>query len=222
MTPNWSVPENIRCISTTRTGGYSQQEYSSLNLGDHVKDDQESVVKNRQLIKQDLQLPNEPVWLEQVHGSSVLSLGENMPTDFTADAAYTNEAGLVCAVLTADCLPVAFWDQAGEHIAVAHAGWRGLVNGVLENTLKTIPVENQKILCWMGPAIGPKKFEVGEDVVEQFLTIDEMHKNAFAEQNNKKYLADIYQLARNILIKHNVQNVYGTIPRQSSRRPRSP
>ena len=209
ITPKWPVLENIRCITTTRIDGYSLQEYSSLNLGDHVKDDVKNVEKNRQLIKQDLQLPNEPVWLEQVHGASVLSLGDKVPADITADAAYTNQTSVVCAVLTADCLPVAFCDQDGEHIAVTHAGWRGLASGVLENTLQAIPVANEKIMCWLGPAIGPKKFEVGEDVVEQFLTIDEMHKNAFTEQNNKKHLADIYQLARNILTKRDVQNVYG-------------
>ncbi len=209
ITPDWPVSENIRCITTTRTGGYSLQEYSSLNIGGHVKDDQESVVKNRQLIKQDLQLPNEPVWLDQVHGSFVLSLGENAPIDNTADAAYTNEASVVCAVLTADCLPVTFCDQSSEHIAVAHAGWRGLVNGVLENTLQTIPVENEKIMCWLGPAIGPKVFEVGEEVVDQFVAKDGMQKNAFVKQSNEKYLANIYQLAMNILTKHNVKNVYG-------------
>ncbi len=209
ITPNWPVPENIRCITTTRTGGCSLQEYSSLNFGNHVKDDATNVEKNRKIIKQDLQLPSEPVWLEQEHGSSVLKLGIDLAKNITADAAYTNEACVVCAVLTADCLPVAFCDQAGQHIAVSHAGWRGLVNGVLENTLQAMPVKNEKILCWLGPAIGPNKFEVGEEVVEQFVTIDEVHKNAFTEQNNKKYLANIYQLARNILTKHDVQNVCG-------------
>jgi YfiH family protein len=207
ITPNWPVPKNIQCVTTTRSGGCSPQKYYSLNLGGHIKDDPKHVEENRNLIKKDLQLPSDPMWLDQVHGSSVLSLDEN-PSNNTADAAYTNKAGVVCAVLTADCLPVTFCDRAGVHIAIAHAGWRGLVNGVLENTLQSIPVANEKIMCWLGPAIGPKKFEVGEEVVEQFVTIDEMHKNAFFEQINKKYLADIYQLARNVLTKHNVQDVY--------------
>jgi len=209
ITPDWPAPENICCITTTRKGGCSQQEYCSLNLGGHVKDIRESVVKNRQLIKLDLQLPKEPIWLKQVHGSKVLALGENIPVNYTADAAYTNKAGVVCAVLTADCLPVVFSDQAGEHIAVAHAGWRGLANGVLENTLQTMPVGNEKIMCWLGPAIGPKKFEVGEEVLEQFVSIDEIHRNAFIKQNNRKYLANIYQLAKNILGKNNVEDIYG-------------
>ena len=138
ITPNWSAPDNIHCVTTTREGGCSQQEYHSLNLGGHVKDNSENVKRNRQLVKQDLRLPSEPQWLEQVHGATVLTLEEQAPVDNTADAAYTNKAGVICAVLTADCLPVTFCDQAGEHVAVAHAGWRGLVNGVLENTLQTL------------------------------------------------------------------------------------
>ncbi|MGH1538554.1 MAG: peptidoglycan editing factor PgeF [Gammaproteobacteria bacterium] len=207
--PNWPAPKNIHCISTTRKGGCSQKEFSSLNLGDHVKDNSKSIKNNRQLIKKDLSLPTEPVWLKQMHGSSVLSLDNNIPVNKEADAAYTNEVGLVCTVLTADCLPVVFCDQAGEHIAVAHAGWRGLVDGVLENTLQVMPIDNIKIMCWLGPAIGPNKFEVGEEVVEQFVAADEKHQYAFVEQGNGKYLANIYQLAKNILAKHNVEAIYG-------------
>lgn len=209
ITPDWPVPDNIRCVTTTRTGGYSQHEYSSLNLGDHVKDDANNVYKNRQLVKQELQLPNEPVWLEQVHGSSVLSLSDKAPADNTADAAYTNESGVVCAVLTADCLPVVFCDQSGSYLAVAHAGWRGLLNGVLENTLRALPIDNAEIMCWLGPAIGLNKFEVGEEVTEQFVTKDSTHKNSFHAQNDTKYLADIYQLAKNVLSSNGIINIYG-------------
>ena len=199
IAPNWPAPENICCITTTRQGGCSPQEYHSLNLGGHVKDSVENVEKNRKLIKKDLRLPGDPRWLEQVHGATVLSLS-NMPlADNTADVAYTNETGVICAVLTADCLPVTFCDQAGKHIAVAHAGWRGLVSGVIENTLQTMPVMNEKIMCWLGPAIGPNKFEVGEEVLEQFLALNETHQNSFVEQGKGKYLANIYQLAKNIL-----------------------
>ena len=209
ITPNWPAPRNIRCITTTRMGGHSKKEYASLNLGGHVQDDFNNVEKNRALVKEDLQLPNDPVWLEQVHGSKVLELGNTMPKNNTYDAAYTKEANIVCAVLTADCLPVAFCDQAGEHIAVAHAGWRGLVNGVLENTLQAMPVENNRIMCWLGPAIRPDKFEVGEEVLEQFVSIDKQNQNSFIEKSNGKYLANIYQLAKNILAKYNIQEVYG-------------
>jgi YfiH family protein len=209
IAPNWPAPKNIRCMTTTRVGGYSQQEYHSLNLGDHVKDHQQNVENNRQLIKEGFLLPSEPAWLEQVHGSSVLSLGDKTPADNKADAAYTNEAGVVCAVLTADCLPVAFCDQTGEHVAVAHAGWRGLVNGVLENTLQTMPLANEKIICWLGPAIGSTKFEVGREVREKFIAIYSKHENAFQAQEKSKYLANIYQLAKNVLSSNGVKNIYG-------------
>jgi YfiH family protein len=207
--PTWPTPEDIKCVTTKRIGGYSQHVYRSLNLGDHVKDDKENVDQNRQLIKKDLQLPNDPVWLEQVHGSRVLHLAKDIPKHKTADAAYTSEVGVVCAVLTADCLPVVFCDQVGDHVAVAHAGWRGLIKGVLKNTLQTIPVANENIMCWLGPAIGSNKFEVGEEVVEQFLANNVTHENAFQKQSNEKYLANIYQLAINILSKYGVINIYG-------------
>jgi YfiH family protein len=210
IVPNWPAPKNIKCVTTTRTGGYSKQEYHSLNLGSHVKDDKESVLQNRHLILEDLKLPSEPIWLEQVHGSFVLNLAENSPMDNVADAMYSNKVGDVCAVLTADCLPVAFCDLSGEHISVAHAGWRGLENGVLENTLHTMPVVNEKIICWLGPAIGPDSFEVGEEVFERFISKNKTHKNSFIKKNNRKYLANIYQLAKNILASHKVQGIYGS------------
>lgn len=209
ITPTWSAPENIKCVTTTRAGGYSQHAYQSLNLGGHVKDDEVTVDQNRQLVKKDLQLPNCPVWLEQVHGSRILHLAKEIPKRSTADAAYTNEVGVVCAVLTADCLPVVFCDEAGVHLAVAHAGWRGLIKGVLENTLQSIPVANEKIICWLGPAIGSSKFEVGGEVVKKFIANNDTHANSFQKQSNGKYLANIYQLARNILSKHEVINLYG-------------
>ena len=209
IVPNWPAPKNIKCITTTRSGGHSNHEYHSLNLGGHVKDSNENVLRNRNSIKEDLKLPSEPIWLEQVHGSSVLSLAKNAVTDNVADAAYSNEVGIVCAVLTADCLPVAFCDTSGKHVAVAHAGWRGLLSGVLENTLQTMFVANEKIMCWLGPAIGPEKFEVGKEVFEQFVAKDAIHKNAFVKKSNEKYLANIYQLAKNILTLSNVESIYG-------------
>lgn len=207
--PDWPAPNNIACVTTTRAGGYSTNTYNSLNLGLHVEDHEADVNKNRSLIKDDLQLPAEPIWLNQIHGTKVLNVSGECPKNVTADAAYTNEIGVVCAVLTADCLPVLFCDQAGENIAVAHAGWRGLLNGVLENTIHALPVENNKIMCWLGPAIGPNKFEVGEEVVKEFVEKDARHKNAFQVQSNLKYLADIYQLAENILGFTGVQEMYG-------------
>jgi YfiH family protein len=209
IAPDWPAPNNIACVTTTRVGGYSAKAYNSLNLGLHVEDNEADVNKNRRLIKSDLQLPAVPAWLNQVHGSKVLNLSGKCPKNVTADAAYTNEIGVVCAVLTADCLPVLFCDQTGEYIAVVHAGWRGLLNGVLENTLHALPVANNKIMCWLGPAIGPIKFEVGEEVYKSFVGKDAKHKNAFQEKIESKYLANIYQLAKNLLNSNGVKAIYG-------------
>ena len=211
ITANWPAPKNIFCITSSRVGGVSKNEYSSLNLGGHVKDEEINVDQNRKLLKKDLKLTNDPIWLEQVHGSTVVELKKSTPKNITADAAYTQHESIVCTVLTADCLPVAFCDQKGNHIAVAHGGWRGLVSGVLENTLHKFPIAHKEIMCWLGPAIGPNKFEVGKEVVEQFLTKDAKHINAFQDQQNGKYLANIYQLAKNILAKEGVTKVYGGV-----------
>ena len=196
-------------MTTTRLGGLSKNEYASFNLGGHVKDSLDFVSQNRKLLKQALELPSEPLWLNQVHGKHVLELHSASELNVTADAAYTNEAGIVCAILTADCLPVIFCDQKSEYIAAAHAGWRGLANGVLENTLQTLPVDNDELMCWLGPAIGPENFEVGDDVVQRFTDKDAVHENAFRSKENDKYLADIYQLARNILEQYGVHRIYG-------------
>jgi len=209
IVPDWSAPTNIKCVTTTRTGGLSKNEYQSFNLGGHVKDSMALVKQNRQLLQQQLSLPSEPVWLNQVHGTQVLELDNATESNITADAAYTHKTGVVCAVLTADCLPVVFCDAKGQHIAVAHAGWRGLLHGVIENTLQALPVANEEVLCWLGPAIGPRVFEVGEEVLEQFLNKDEIHENAFKPQTNEKYLANIYQLAINVLTKNGVHRIYG-------------
>ena len=207
--PDWPSPKNINCVTTTRGGGFSKNEYASFNLGGHVKDLTKLVNLNRQKLQQELQLPNEPVWLNQVHGKDVLELDDATQSNITADASHTDMTGIVCAILTADCLPVVFCDQRGEHIAAAHAGWRGLVAGVLEKTLQAFPVVNEELMCWLGPAIGAEKFEVGSEVMQQFIDKDAMHENAFNAKASDKYLADIYQLARNILTKHGVRSISG-------------
>ncbi|MEJ2114989.1 MAG: peptidoglycan editing factor PgeF [Gammaproteobacteria bacterium] len=208
--PVWPAPKNISCMTTTRNCGYSKGVYKSLNLGIHVDDEEIDVEKNRQLIKQSLSLPDEPIWLDQVHGSEVINPLDANNKTISADGAYTNEVEVVCVVLTADCLPVLFCDRSGEYIAAVHAGWRGLVGGVLENTLNALPANNTDIMCWLGPAIGPDRFEVGSEVVEQFIEKLALHKNSFQSQDSSKYLADIYQLAKNILITSGVKDIYGS------------
>lgn len=209
ITPDWPAPENISCISTSRYGGVSQGKYSSFNLGAHVGDDVQFVKTNRELLINELQLPNAPTWLEQQHGKQIIKLTASNRNNIQADAAYTTEHGTVCAVLTADCLPVLFCDQQAGCVAVAHAGWRGLLCGVLENTLATLPAEEKQLICWLGPAIGPSKFEVGEEVRQKFVFKDQRHEKAFQSAHTGKYLADIYQLAKNILTIHGVEAIFG-------------
>ncbi len=192
--PDWPAPNVIRAAVTTRQGGFSTQPWQSLNLGLHVGDDPETVQRNRALVGNELSLPAEPVWLDQVHGATVIDAAKAQPNT-AADAAWTDRPGVVCAVLTADCLPVFFTSREGDRVAVAHAGWRGLASGVLEATVESLG-NPAALICWLGPAIGPADFEVGDEVRDQFLSWNSQCDQAFTRQDNGKWLADIYQLAR--------------------------
>jgi len=207
--PNWPAPKNVASISTTRHGGISKGIYSNFNLGAHVDDDELCVKRNRQILREQLGIKHEPNWIDQQHGTNIVQLTTSNNATYQADATYTTEQDKVCVALTADCLPVLFSDQEGSCVAVAHAGWRGLLKGVLESTLSALPAPNNQILCWLGPAIGPKKFEVGEDLKDLFVSKDQIHGVAFKPSSTGKCLADIYQLAKNILINCGVENIYG-------------
>ncbi|OZA28359.1 MAG: multi-copper polyphenol oxidoreductase [Hydrogenophilales bacterium 17-61-9] len=192
---------------TTREGGVSRPPWASFNLGDHVGDDPAHVAENRARLRR--QLPAEPDWLRQVHGATVVEVGSGW---VEADAAFTRQAGSVCAVLTADCLPVLFCDRAGSVVAAAHAGWRGLAGGVLEATVAAMRVPPGEVLAWMGAAIGPQAFEVGDEVRQAFIKQHPEAAVAFVSHPGAepgKWLADIYQLARIRLNCAGVQAVYG-------------
>lgn len=202
--PQWQAPSSVRALSTTRVGGVSQAPYSSLNLGDHVGDELHQVLKNRELLR--AQLPSEPIWLKQVHGIAVSTpQSRTISSDgnIEADALVTNLPNEVLAILTADCLPVLFAAKDGSVIGAAHAGWRGLCSGVLENTVKEMLILGDHLvasdLCvWLGPAIGPDAFEVGEDVYEAFANSGiELASDDFVPIVGKpgKYLANLYALA---------------------------
>lgn len=190
---------------TTREGGVSEPPWAGFNLGDHVGDDPRHVAANRARLRE--QLPAEPGWLRQVHSARVVELGRDVSRE--ADASFSREAGQVCAVLTADCLPVLFCDQAGSVVAAAHAGWRGLAGGVLEATVAAMRVPPAQILAWMGAAIGPQAFEVGDDVREAFVSQHPATAGAFVPHASGKWLADIYALARIRLAATGVHAVYG-------------
>lgn len=189
---------------TTRAGGVSGAPWASLNLGDHVGDDPVDVAANRARLRQ--QLPAEPGWLKQVHSATAVEAGAGL---LEADAAFTRRVETVCAVLTADCLPVLFCDRAGSVVAAAHAGWRGLAGGVLEASVAAMQVPPGEIMAWMGAAIGPQAFEVGDDVRQTFIAQHPDAAEAFLQHAPGKWLADIYQLARIRLNHAGVLAVYG-------------
>ncbi|GAB1392614.1 peptidoglycan editing factor PgeF [Rhodocyclaceae bacterium] len=191
--PDWPAPPSVRVIQTTRHGGVSAAPYVSLNLGDHVGDDPAAVAENRQRLR--AHLPMEPVWLKQVHGIHCLDAA-TATAGTEADAAFTRQPGVVCAVLTADCLPVLFCDVTGSMVAAAHAGWRGLAAGILEQTVAAMQVPADQLIAWLGPAIGPQHFEVGDDVRIAFLNRHPRCERAFAPKTNGKWLCNLYTLAR--------------------------
>lgn len=207
--PDWKVPSHVKACITTRRGGVSKAPYDSLNLGDHVGDAPQKVHLNRERLQRVLSLPGSPYWLNQVHSKHVVPAGKGMdhqPPE--ADASYTREQGVVCVVMTADCLPVLFCDRQGQVVAAAHAGWRGLANGILEATVESMAVPEKEIIAWLGPAIGPTAFEVGAEVHEQFMEYDIQADAAFS-QTGEKYLANLEMLAKQRLGKIGLENIYG-------------
>jgi YfiH family protein len=209
IVPRWPAPANVSACVTTRNGGVSQGPYQSLNLGDHVGDDPQSVAQNRALLQEALALPSAPVWLEQVHGTGVIELPYAGARPPQADGSFSRAVGAVCTVMTADCLPVLLCDKQGTVVAAAHAGWRGLAAGVIEQTIAAMEAAPDSLLAWLGPAIGPQAFEVGEDVVEAFVADNKDARLAFQQTSQDRWLADIYQLARLRLGTMGVVNISG-------------
>lgn len=207
--PDWPAPVTVRACTTTRHGGVSLAPYDGLNLGEHVGDAPHDVAANRLYLERSLNLPAAPLWLNQVHGTQVVNAA-NALSGVTADASYATQPGVVCAVMTADCLPVLICDRQGSKVAAAHAGWRGLANGVIEATLASLNSPPEDLLIWLGPAIGPQAFEVGAEVRDQFMAHDPQAAQAFQPApSGERWLADIYQLARQRLARQGVTAVYG-------------
>ncbi|MDH5691652.1 MAG: peptidoglycan editing factor PgeF [Gammaproteobacteria bacterium] len=211
IAPLWPAPLNIRALSTTRFGGVSEGPYASFNLAQHVGDSAEHVSKNRQILMRQAEMPAEPLWLKQVHGTEVVNFAGSPAGEICADASITSQPGQVLTVMTADCLPLLICDAEGSHIAAVHAGWRGLLAGIIENTLdKLIESGAKRLIAWMGPAIGPESFEVGAEVRDQFGAHDARSDKAFRPAADEgKYLADLYQLARLRMEDYANVDVYG-------------
>jgi polyphenol oxidase len=209
LVPEWPAPKKVRAFVTTRAGGVSTGEYASMNLGTGSGDDQANVARNRLIVRE--HLPSMPRWMKQVHGVAVADLDRLGEADVaTADAAVVATPGRVAAVLTADCMPLFLCDEAGKRAAVVHAGWRGMAAGVIENAVRALVAPHEAILAWMGPAIGPRAFEVGPEVRDAFMAADPESAAAFKPHANPgKFLADLYALARQRLARMGVKDVYG-------------
>ena len=205
--PDWSAPSRVNAVTTIRASGVSAAPWDSFNLADHVGDAISAVTENRRRLVDTLQLPTSPNWLRQVHGTNVVV--DRWLPGCVGDAAYAQRTGVVCAVLTADCLPLLMCDQTGTQIAAVHAGWRGLAAGVIEATLERFSGDRADIMVWFGPAIGPTAFEVGEDVVEALTATDPDARRAFAPCGSSRWLADLYALARQRLRGGGVTQIYG-------------
>lgn len=210
--PDWPAPATVKALQTTRKSGVSVTPYGSFNLGTHVGDNPLAVSRNRMLLAP--LLPSEPVWLNQTHGLTVVDVAQAgcLPQ---ADASVSTHSGAVCVVMTADCLPILLCDERGSVVGAAHAGWRGLCDGVIESTVNAMRVPAPTLMAWLGPAIGPAEFEVGEEVRAAFVGQQPQAAAAFVRSASGvpgasgKWLADLYQLARLRLNALGVTRVYG-------------
>lgn len=208
LVPDWAVPDHIRAYSTTRSGGVSRTPFDSLNLGFASGDRTQAVNENRRRVENALRMPETPRWLKQVHGARVVDAvtAAGRPQ---ADAAIAVEPDQVLAVMTADCIPVLMCDRSGTQVAVAHAGWRGLAAGVLENTVAAFDADAKRLMVWLGPGIGPRAFEVGPEVRQAFVAGDPGADSAFRPGSTDRLFADLYALARRRLRRVGVKSITG-------------
>lgn len=211
--PDWPAPARVRAVSTTRTGGASAAPYDSLNLGAHVGDDADSVAANRAAVAERIGITTRPGWLDQVHGTVVADFDAADPdrnrVPPTADAAVTRRPDRVCAIMTADCLPILLTDRDGTVVGAAHGGWRGLAAGIVEATVAAFRdrgVAPAHLLAWLGPAIGPAAYEVGGDVAA---ALREDDAGALATGRPGHWQLDVYGLARKRLAACGVRHIYG-------------
>lgn len=205
--PDWPAPAGVRAVSTLRHGGVSAKPFNTLNLAMHVGDDANAVRENRRRLSQVLELPADPCWLQQVHGTQVIAAGSFQEPPI-ADASTTADVGKVCVVMTADCLPVLLCSRDADRVAAVHAGWRGLAAGVIERTVSAMTVRPTQLLAWLGPAIGCQSFEVGDEVREAFLARNAANASCFSLNHHQRWQADLSALARNELLQLGVADIF--------------
>ncbi|TCT19199.1 peptidoglycan editing factor PgeF [Thiobaca trueperi] len=206
--PDWPAPAWVQAVSTTRHGGLSGGPFASLNLGDHVGDEPAQVAGNRARLIEHLGLTAEPCWLNQVHGRTIIHADAVAPGR-EADGAVTDTPGAVCVVMTADCLPLLICDDRGTQVAAVHAGWRGLADGVVDSALDALGVAPERLLVWLGPAIGPAAFAVGDEVRDRFIAAAPDATAAFQPHGAGRWLADLFLLARQRLALLGIDRIYG-------------
>ncbi|MBV1898404.1 MAG: peptidoglycan editing factor PgeF [Cycloclasticus sp.] len=207
--PSWPAPKNVRALTTCRSGGVSQTPYSTFNLATHVGDDAQAVIDNRALLSDELNLQAKPVWLSQVHGTTIVELDQLQKGPcIEADGSICRSDAFVCTVMTADCLPVLLCTEDGSAVAAVHVGWRGLLAGIIEQAVAQLAAA-EKIMAWLGPAIGPACFEVGSEVKNAFVNKSLVMQQGFRQLNADHHLADLYALARMSLLQCGVKRIYG-------------
>jgi len=224
---NWPAPKTIKALTTCRQPGHSLPPYDQLNLGLHVGDVEEHVLANRALLQQELSLPNQPEWLNQTHSTRCIAIDDESSRD--GDAAFTQDPERVLAIMTADCVPILICDREGREIAAIHAGWRGLLNGVIENTIQQLKSSPSELMAWIGPCICATCYEVGDEVREKFIENTPLAMKAFVPSpkdagprsslhdarisdthptNQAKWLANLPRLAEDRLRLNQINAVY--------------
>jgi len=204
---NWPTPEWIRAGTTTRQSGFSLPPYRGLNLAKHVGDRAKCVDQNRALLQRELQLPCAPLWLQQVHGKRIIN-SNDYAADISADACYTTQNGVVCAVLTADCLPLLLCDKKGSQVAAVHIGWRGFCQDIIDVALSRFDACRSNMLAWIGPHIHARNYEVGETVRLACLHAFPAAEPAFTCSREGKWLASLETLVRDQLMSRGISMIY--------------
>lgn len=207
--PNWKVPEHIRAFATTRIGGYSEGKYSSFNLALHVEDDPQNVENNRSLLKECLDLPQEPLWLNQTHGNKIVCADTAHTSLPEADGSFAKTPNKICIIMTADCLPVLLTNKKGSIVAALHCGWRGLFNGIIHECIKVFTKCQDDVIAWLGPAISAAAYEVNDELKENFEQKNPLFTTAFKASKPGHWYMDLYLIAKIQLQENSVKEIYG-------------